>query len=86
MALIQKHGSLATVARVLVAEYAVSTRQAYRYIQAAQRARKPVPIPEEKAPFTVKLPRGLIGDVHDHAAHSGQTLSEVVDHSNTQRR
>ena len=78
MRLLQQHRSTAKIVEVLVSKYGISPRQAYRYIQAAAQAKKPAPIPEEKVPFTVKLPPSLIAKVHRHAASSEQTLSDVV--------
>ncbi len=78
MRLIQQHRSTAKIVTVLVTKYGISHRQAYRYIEAAARAKKPTPIPEEKVPFTVKLPPRLIKKIHRHATGSEQTLSDVV--------
>jgi hypothetical protein len=37
-----------------------------------------MPIPEEKAVFTVKLPRSLIGQVRRSARQSGMAISDWV--------
>ena len=68
----------AEAARRLVRTHGVSKRQAHRYIQLAQQAKAPMPIPEEKAVFTVKLPRGLIGAVRRSARKSGMAISDWV--------
>jgi hypothetical protein len=68
----------AEVVRQLVRTHGVSKRQAHRYIQLAQQATAPMPIPEEKAVFTVKLPRGLIGQVRSSARQSGVAISDWV--------
>jgi hypothetical protein len=39
---------------------ALSLRQAYRYLQQAQRLKEPVAVAESKVAFTVKLQRSLI--------------------------
>jgi hypothetical protein len=64
--------------RRLVRTHGVSKRQAHRYIQLAQQATAPMPIPEEKAVFTVKLPRTLIGQVRRNARQSGVAISDWV--------
>jgi hypothetical protein len=68
----------AEVVRRLVGTHGVSKRQAHRYIQLAQKATAPMPIPEKKAVFTVKLPRSLIGQVRRSARQSGMTISDWV--------
>ena len=68
----------AEAARRLVRTHGVSKRQAHRYIQLAQQATAPMPIPEEKAVFTVKLPRSLIGQVRRNAKQSGVAISDWV--------
>jgi hypothetical protein len=47
-------------------------------MQLAQQATVPMPIPEEKAVFTVKLPRSLIGQVRRSARQSGVAISDWV--------
>lgn len=68
----------AEVVRRLVRTHGVSKRQAHRYMQLAQQATVPMAIPEEKAVFTVKLPRSLIGQVRRSARQSGVAISEWV--------
>jgi hypothetical protein len=55
--LLKKNNSPKEVVSSLVAEFDLSTRQAYRYLQQAHRTRKPLALPEPKTVFTVKLPR-----------------------------
>lgn len=78
LALIGKHKSLAEAASALVQTYGMSRRQAYRYLQQAQQQREPVPVPERKIAFTVKLSEGLIRELRGRATLTGQTLSELV--------
>ena len=67
----------AEAARVLAGRFAVSVRQARRYVdQAAAGGR--VPVPGAKVVFTVKLPAALAGRVRAHARESGTTISAVV--------
>jgi predicted DNA-binding transcriptional regulator YafY len=56
----------------------ISRRQAYRYLQQAQRLRKPVPVSDPKVAFTVKLSRALVRRLRVYAASARLTLSESV--------
>jgi predicted HicB family RNase H-like nuclease len=68
---------VAEAAAVLAARFAVSVRQARRYVdQAAAGGR--VPVPEASVVFTVKLPAGLAGRVRAHARQAGLSISAVV--------
>jgi hypothetical protein len=61
----------------LAARFAVSVRQARRYVdQAAAGGR--VPVPEASVVFTVKLPAGLAGRVRAYARERETTISAVV--------
>ena len=62
----------------LAREYALSARQAYRYLEQAQRLKQPVPPREVKQAFTVKLPRSLVRRVRTFAVTKGLCISEVV--------
>jgi hypothetical protein len=66
------------VAAALAARFDLSARQAYRYLQHAQRVTKPLALPEPKAVFTVKLPPRLIQRVRRRARARGQSISAVV--------
>jgi len=61
----------------LAGRFAVSVRQARRYVdQAAAGGR--VPVPEASVVFTVKLPAGLAGRVRAYARERETTISAVV--------
>jgi len=62
----------------LVHVYGVSPRQARRYLDAAQRARGPLPVPEAKVVFTVKVPASVPVQVRKRARAEGRSLSDVV--------
>ena len=62
----------------LAARWGLSVRQAYRYVRRAQRCAQPLPVPEAKEVFTVKLPRGLIGQVRQRARRADQPISQWV--------
>jgi predicted DNA binding CopG/RHH family protein len=66
------------VAAALAARFELSARQAYRYVQHAQRVAKPLVLPEAKAVFTVKLAPRLIQRVRRRARARGQPISQVV--------
>jgi Ribbon-helix-helix protein, copG family len=66
------------VAAALAARFDLSARQAYRYVQHAQRVAKPLALPEPKTVFTVKLPPRLIQRVRRRARARGQSISAVV--------
>jgi hypothetical protein len=76
--LIRQHGSLTQAAIALAGRYAISKRQAYRYVREANLVGEHVPIPEPKVAFTVKLPRDLIQAVRECAASTGQPLGKIV--------
>ena len=69
---------LAEAVTQLAHDAAISERQAYRYLQQAQRLKAPVPLNEAKTAFTVKLPRSLIQRVRQYARVKGLSISEVV--------
>jgi predicted DNA-binding transcriptional regulator YafY len=62
----------------LAQDCSISPRQAYRYLEQAQRLKQPVPSSEPKLAFTVKLPHGLVRRVRAFAAAKGLSISEVV--------
>ena len=62
----------------LAQDCAISSRQAYRYLEQAQRLKEPVPPSEAKLAFTVKLPHSLVQRVRTFAAAKGLSISEVV--------
>ena len=62
----------------LARDCSISSRQAYRYLEQAQRLKQPVPPPETKLAFTVKLPQSLVQRVRMYAAAKGLSISDVV--------
>ena len=62
----------------LAQECAISPRQAYRYVQEAQRLKEPLAVTEPKLAFTVKLPLSLIQRVRLYASVKDLSISEVV--------
>jgi hypothetical protein len=62
----------------LARDCSISSRQAYRYLQQAQKLKEPVPLTEPKLAFTVKLPHSLIQRVRLYASVKRTSISEVV--------
>ena len=62
----------------LARDCSISARQAYRYLEQAQRLKEPVPSSEAKLAFTVKLPHSLIQRVREYATKKRLSISEVV--------
>ena len=62
---------------VLAERFAVSTRQARRYVDRAASGGR-VQVPESSVVFTVKLPASLAGRVRQHAREAEVTISAVV--------
>jgi predicted DNA-binding transcriptional regulator YafY len=77
--LLQDKTSPAEVLEKLATRYRVSRRQAYRYLKLAQRARVPLPIPEPKIVFTVKLSPTIVRQVRRRARTEKRSISEWVD-------
>ena len=74
-----RHGDqLSDAVEQLAQDCSISPRQAYRYLDQAQRLKEPVPPSEAKLAFTVKLPHSLVQRVRTFAAAGGLSISEVV--------
>jgi hypothetical protein len=71
-------GDLSEAAERMARDCAISTRQAYRYLEQARSLKAPVAVGDEKVAFTVKLPRGLVRQVRDYARARRLSLSELV--------
>jgi len=69
---------LSDAAEHLARDCSISPRQAYRYLEQAQRLEAPVTPGESKLAFTVKLPRSLIQRVREYATKKRLSISEVV--------
>lgn len=76
--LLREAATLPAAVERLAQDCAISPRQAYRYLQQAERLTAPVPIGEAKQAFTVKLPPSLIRRMRVYATATGASLSEVV--------
>ncbi len=69
---------MAEAAMILVRDYSLSRRQAYRYLEEAQAMARPAPLAEPSVAATFKLPASVIGDLRAYAATSELTLGEIV--------
>jgi hypothetical protein len=76
--LLQHVDQLSDAVERLAKDCSISSRQAYRYIEQAQRLKAPIPSSEVKLAFTVKLPHSLVQRVRTFAAAKGFSISEVV--------
>ena len=77
--LLRKRASSSVVTARLARDCSISPRQAYRYVQQAQRLKQPVPVGEARVAFTVKLPATLLGALRRYAATRRQPISGVVE-------
>ncbi|WP_242479618.1 hypothetical protein [Lamprobacter modestohalophilus] len=59
-------------------QFALSRRQAYRYVQEAQSLMAPLPLREAAIAVTFKLPPSLIQALRQRAASEGMTLSDTL--------
>jgi len=78
MTILRGHGSTSKAITVLMERYKVSRRQAYRYIREAVGADRPLPLPERKTVFTVKLPENLVRRLREFAQRAGRSLSDLT--------
>jgi predicted HicB family RNase H-like nuclease len=76
--LLRRVDQLSDAVEQLAQDCAISPRQAYRYLEQAQRLKQPVAPSEAKLAFTVKLPHSLVQRVRTFAAAKGLSISEVV--------
>ena len=76
--LLARGQSVAEAALSLSRQFAISRRQAYRYIEEAQLIGRPVPIVEPATAVTFKLQPSLVNAVRARAAAEGTTISEMV--------
>ena len=78
LALIKKYSSNSQVVSKLMKRYGVSERQAYRYVKDAEQCKTPLPIPEEKIVFTVKLPSNLVEQIREFSRSMRGSISDTV--------
>ena len=76
--LIERQVEVADAAQQLAREFALSRRQAYRYLEQATALSAPVPAVEPTVAITFKLPVGAVRALRAYARRSGLTLGEIV--------
>ena len=81
LSLVKKYSTVSKAADAMTERYGISKRQAYRYINDANKIGTKIPIPDQKIAFTVKLPQNLIQTLRVYAKKSGKSLSEIVTQS-----
>lgn len=79
VSLLRQKTSPPEVLRQLTARYGISRRQAYRYLQQAQTTSGPLPVPEAKEVFTVKLPVSLIQQIRQQSGRERGAISQWVE-------
>jgi predicted DNA-binding transcriptional regulator YafY len=75
--LLERQG-VADAAQQLAREFALSRRQAYRYLEQASALSAPVAAVEPTVAITFKLPVSTVRTLRVHARRSGLTLGEIV--------
>src|SRR3974377_489858 len=75
--LLQQYQHWPEAAQQLARNCSISERQAYRYLEQAQRLKHPVPVGDVKVSFTIKLSRRLVQRLRAYAASTGLTLRET---------
>ena len=76
--LLQRQIALPEAVRRLSREFALSERQAYRYLQKASQLGRPAEVPEATVPITLKLPARTVGLLREYARTSGLTIGSIV--------
>lgn len=76
--LLAQETEVAEAARQLEDEFALSRRQAYRYLEQAATLSAPVPAVEPTVAITFKLPVSLVRALRAYARRSGLTLGQIV--------
>ena len=76
--LLTQQTDLAVAAQELAREFALSRRQAYRYLEQAASLSAPVPTVEPMVAVTFKLPVSTVRALRAYARRSGITLGQIV--------
>ena len=67
-------------AEILVGQFGISLRQAYRYLLEAQRMEYPMSIAESTIPMTIKIPKSVALKLLAYARTSNLTIGEIISH------
>ena len=76
--LLERRTEVAAAAQHLASEFALSRRQAYRYLEQATALSAPVAAVEPTVAITFKLPVSTVRTLRAHARRGGLTLGEIV--------
>jgi len=76
--LLARQTEVADAARQLEDQFALSRRQAYRYLEQAAALSAPVPRVEPTVAITFKLPVSIVRTLRAYARRSGLTLGQLV--------
>jgi hypothetical protein len=76
--LLQRFDHLPDAVDRMVRDCSVSPRQAYRYLQQAQRLKRDILVGDAKIAFTVKLSESLVERLRSYASTRGLSLSDIV--------
>jgi predicted DNA-binding transcriptional regulator YafY len=76
--LLAQRTDVADAARQLEGEFALSRRQAYRYLEQAAALSAPVAAVEPTVAITFKLPVSIVRVLRAYARRSGLTLGQIV--------
>jgi predicted DNA-binding transcriptional regulator YafY len=76
--LLGPHIDTADAAQKLADKFALSKRQAYRYLEQAAAMSAPVPAVEPTVAITFKLPVSTVRALRAYARRSGLTLGQII--------
>ena len=76
--LLERGTDLAEAAERLSREFALSRRQAYRYLEQASRLSEPLPAIEPTIAMTIKVPVSTARALRRLARQRGRTIGEIV--------
>lgn len=76
--LLKQQTVVAEAAQLLADEFALSRRQAYRYLEHAATLSEPVPVVEPTIAVTIKLPVSTVRALRAHARRSRRPLGQIV--------
>jgi hypothetical protein len=76
--MLRSNVSLPQAMQRLSRKFDLSERQAYRYLEEAQKLQRPVEVSEATVPITLKVPAGTARLLRAYARRSGLTIGTIV--------
>jgi hypothetical protein len=76
--LLERNVALSAAVQRLSREFALSERQAYRYLEEASQLDRPVEVIEATVPITLKLPLSTAERLRKYARSSGLSIGAIV--------